>query len=100
MARLDEIRERVEKATPGPWFNGNWSGRCFEDHEHRGGVCKYKYEKVLSGDREDWFSKYVSAAKEGVQLIGSDDLGPILNIDDATFIAHAREALSEEDSDV
>lgn len=79
---LDEIEKRANAATPGPWFNGHWSGRCFEKHVHGKGECNYQYKKYEN-------NQYVSAPNN-IELIGSDDGGPILRKHNAKFIAESR----------
>lgn len=72
-----------EGATPGPWGNYSWSGRCNIDHAPHGGAeCKYDYTKSFGGDWE----RCVSAEGE-VSLISFDDWGPVLNAADARHIA-------------
>lgn len=82
--RLKEIRERLEKATPGPWLKGSWRGQCKKSHYHGGESCKYDYTLDAS-------AACVSTATENQELIGYDDYGPVLGDNDAEFIAHARE---------
>lgn len=85
----------ADKATPGPWFAGYWSGQCHKDHgigrmRHPGPPeCVYDYTK---NEESDHFIRYVGAPNK-VQLIGGDDYGPILSGYDAAFIAATREAV-------
>ena len=44
MTRIDEIRERLDKATPGPWevdTDGSGGHGVFSDDEHMNPVCLY-----------------------------------------------------------
>ena len=87
-AQLNKIKERIAKATKGPWFIGHWTGQCHMEHEHGKGNCVYKYE--LSGG--DFFGKYVSSgtADERNEIVGAGEDEPMLSYGDADFIAHAR----------
>lgn len=51
MTRIDEIRERLDKATPGPWevdTDGSGGSGIFFDDEHMKPVCLY----AKSGDAD------------------------------------------------
>ena len=83
--RLKEIEERLKSATPGPWGNYSWGGKCRISHEHDRIQCKYDMYKV---DGDDFFGRYVSTEKCQT-IVGANDYGPILNLPDAKFIAHS-----------
>ncbi len=42
---LTDSDERAKAATPGEWFHGDWSGQCFDEHQHSRETCNYKYTK-------------------------------------------------------
>lgn len=84
---LRALRELHEKATPGPWENCAWTGQCHKRHQHGGPSCKYD-PVCLTGE---YWEQHVSA--NGHEIIGSDESGPILSREDASFIAAARNAL-------
>jgi hypothetical protein len=87
---LAEIKERADKATEGPWFNGYWSGQCLLHHEkdtpwHPGPPeCVYTYRKITDNEH---FKACVSAAEENVNVISNDQV----SLRNAVFIAHARQ---------
>lgn len=72
----------TEKHTPTPWWKGSWSGQCHKKHEHGNSDCKYDYTQNTE-------SPCISSMKEGVELIGYDDYGPILSQANAEFIVRA-----------
>ncbi len=89
---LDRLDALAQAATPGPWLQGMWSGRCERpDHSvpHPGAPeCTYTqylrtYPQAL---------RYVSVAPN-VTLIGGSDEGPWLDAPNAAFIAASREAV-------
>lgn len=88
---IKRLRELCEKATPGPWFAGSWSGRCYVNHLHSREICEYEHTKDTSGEN----SKCVSIDNDlYMGLIGWDDYGTVLrNSYTAQFIAEARTAL-------
>ena len=81
-----ELIEKAEKATPGPYFNGYWSGQCHMKHAHGSGQCKYEYKKVIDAD---FAASYVCAAEENKELVGGDDWGSILSLNDGRYFAAA-----------
>jgi hypothetical protein len=87
----ESIRQRVEAATPGPWRQGHWSGRCHLQHEgtrfHPGGKgCVYDPEFYPD-------TVTISTAEPGSLVAGQWDYeyGGIREPDDAAFVAHARQ---------
>jgi hypothetical protein len=80
--------EEITGFTPGPWFRGSWSGKCHINHKHGSDKCKYDYTLNNSGD---YFSRFVSAGSPNspIEVIGSDDYGPILSEPNARLIASA-----------
>lgn len=85
LARLKAI---AEKATPGPWVTGYWSGQCHIDHKHGGahGGCVYDYE--LNRADDDFFGRcVVSAMTRESEICGTSDYGPIATREDAIFVA-------------
>jgi hypothetical protein len=86
--RLEEIEARASAATPGPWRQGDWSGRCHQSHYPHPGPpeCRYEYELRQDGS---WASHV--ARENPITLIGGHDNGPWLDPADAAFIAHSRE---------
>jgi len=84
--QLKHLRELAEAATPGPWFKGTWTGRCFDDHKH-GRSCNYLYKKDLE-------PACVSIEHtQNMQLIGYTDYGTMLNDSNAEFIAGSNPAV-------
>ena len=82
-AKLASLEAMERAASPGPWFNGYWSGQCHENHLHTGqGSCKYKYEKRT----ENEYSKQCvsSGAVENMELISG------IHPPNAAFIAAAK----------
>lgn len=73
---LVECRERLDAATPGPWWLGYWVGQCKIHHKDEDGKytpfhpgqpeCKYEYSRVTDSER---FKDTVSSPEENVQLI-------------------------------
>lgn len=88
---LYEIEVRVNAASPGPWFQGYWSGKCGLYHgqpAHPGPpACVYTYH-LVEGD--DYFDRYVSGP-EPVTIVGAGENGPMISRQDAEFIANARQ---------
>jgi hypothetical protein len=87
VGRLTELDKR---ATPGPWLNGAWSGRCHKDHRHRGpqepDPCCYEYTLGHEDekDREVSLENYCT-------LISDKDI----RLDDARLIAEVRTLLPD-----
>lgn len=91
------LRRLMEEGTAGPWLHGQWHGHCrLPEHGRMGHPgppeCKYDYE--LKADNA-YDRCYISAPVENVELIGSNDYGPILNEADAALIVAMHEALPE-----
>jgi hypothetical protein len=84
---LQAIRERVNKATPGPWVNGIWYGQCHIDHEHGNGNCVY--EPSLLPD-----VRLLASSVPGVDLYVDDwESRQFARAEDAEFIAWCREGV-------
>lgn len=100
--RLDEIKERASRATPGPWRLGTTTYRCKLDHGkgtggHGGSECIYTFD----GWWESGCGYDVSVDKEPATRNEDDEslicgqwnyeYGGVKKKDDAEFIAHSRE---------
>jgi len=83
---LLKLRALLSEASPRPWFNGGWSGRCHMAHAHGRGVCKYDYSKF---DQETW----IASSKENLQIVSCDDYGEVLSKADAKLICLAINSL-------
>ena len=86
-AKLDEIRARLEKVTPGPWTVKKNTGfcDCIADEE-----CMYdKIRGEWCFECPDWVWEHAAQVPEILTI----DLGDYdgMNDNDAEFIAHARE---------
>ena len=83
-----ELRRLAQKATPGPWFAGAWSGQC---HINHGGIhpgppaCRYDYLKTEAYG-------FVSAEQPGVTIIAETTNGVSMAGRDKGFIAAANPA--------
>ena len=102
--RLQEIRERVERATPGPWVPGQPLFRCVLDHGksgHGGRACRYTFGGTWYG--EDHLITSApglgpnSTEKSAVDVAGNYDYeaGGIVNPNAVPFIAHARQDIPD-----
>jgi len=77
--KLRAAKVAAEKATPGPWLKGGWTGQCFMNHLHGRDVCSYEYKLNTT-------SSEVSI-EPNITLIGYNDHGPVLSDKNATHIA-------------
>lgn len=84
---LEELELLEKAATPGPWFTGSWSGRCYMNHAHGKGVCNYEYTMAQEP------GLLACASRPNLEIVGYDDWGKILSDKDAAFLAAARNAL-------
>lgn len=79
--RLEEIRKRVETATPGPWIPKHVKtlyGNGEVEHEVRGpdgNVCAIRFRSESSelfGDKQDWDCSFIALAREDVPWLLSE----------------------------
>ena len=82
---LNKLKELAEKATPGPWKSGYWSGQCHLKHEHGRGVCDYQYSFVEPTDDYGWDT--ICMADEPIQHITTTSEYGALSRDDSSYIA-------------
>lgn len=83
-------------ATPGVWCLGGWYGHCFKPdcpmfkpdcgEECRDDPCEQTYILSIKGD----LSCCVSTTEDHSMLIGGDEDGAVLSLEDARFITLAR----------
>lgn len=80
--RLDEIRQRAEAATPGPWE--------FDSHVHGEKGCRCFSHFVVTGYT---LTNPFPCCDETAEAKGAsnDCTSTVVTFDDATFITHARE---------
>jgi hypothetical protein len=84
--------QSLANTTPRPWRTGSTSLRCVKTHAHTGrGDCDYTPQ--CWNDEPDYFGRFVSAV-DGTEIIGSDDNGPVLSLDDARLIVAAVNAFA------
>jgi hypothetical protein len=76
----------LEKTTPRPWRTGSIILRCVNHRQHDGKTCVYTPQGW--NDDPEYFGRLVST-EDGREIIGSDDNGPILSLDDARLIVAA-----------
>ena len=83
--QLAEIRERLEKATPGPWVAKSISRRCVMNHAHGQGDCVYDVINFYDDDHE------IYSADGETHIAGrfGYENGGVVHKPDQTFIAHA-----------
>jgi len=91
--QLREIDARAAAATPGPWVQGCWVGRCHLPHQHGQGNCRYDYTLRHDGEHRREVSPAHPVHNEAI--VGRGEYGPLLSDQDAAFIAHAREDMPE-----
>lgn len=88
--RLAQIASRVEAATPGPWvWAGETSEHDFQWHEVNARTHEQEYSCVVD---HGW--QHEGCFDIGPGVVGSwgyDADGVMMEVADATFIAHARE---------
>lgn len=81
---LSEVKARAEKATPGPWFSGYWSGFCNKKHIHGAGDCVYT--KTIDNE----ISHHTVSSDEGTEVVTTtQEYGALLK-NDSMFIANSR----------
>ena len=89
--REREIRERVERATPGPWRLGWPVCVCTLEHAHDGTSCDYRITEWFDGHVDGYSPVYVDAPFGAPPVEIADNEKGGLRTPDADFIAHARE---------
>lgn len=85
-----ELKRLAEAATPGPWFVGNWFGRCLIDHKHNVRDCRYTYDSAAEDYRPEGTG--ISSRTPGRGVVRSGYDGAEIDESDARFIAAANPA--------
>lgn len=92
---LAELVRLAEKATPGPWFKGSWSGQCHKPEHHRNhpgsrGDNPCVYEPYLSVDSVG----IVAGTKEAqLNVVDTNYDELTLSDEDIAFMVAARNAI-------
>ena len=96
---LERLAYLEKMTTTGPWVLGSPNRYCTKPSHstplgHPGtrgdDPCVYGFHGFLDGE---YFGRFVSSEPEQCEIIGSTDYGPMLELDDARFIAAARNAI-------
>jgi len=102
IARLRALVELAGKATGGQWTNEEFYGQCILKHQHGQGVCDYRVKScglgtnILSAPMVVGAS-WNEAQSEALIVAGQWDYdsGGIRKVEDAAFIAAARNAIPD-----
>lgn len=78
----------LAKTTPRPWRTGSLTRQCLKPHRPHPGPPQCEYLPTHWLDDQAYFGRFVSA-QDGTEIIGSDEHGPVLSLDDARLIVAA-----------
>lgn len=85
---LSELEKLESLATPGPWVNDYWAGKCPLDHLHGRAVCKYDYYYANSDISHHHIS--VADVNDRREVVTTTDEYGALDKDDGALIVALR----------
>lgn len=84
MIDLDDLEQKAQWASPGPWRQGKVAGQCMLKHQHTGAFhCTYTYRIETKSDG----ALRCIAIEPNITLVSYDDNGPVLSESNAAHIA-------------